>query len=205
VRVYARSGARLDHASFLEAIKTGKTFVTNGPLLGIGVRTVRRSDGQTVGNRWHGIGDELALPEGKHTIQVQVTLRSNTPVDHLELIRNGKVIASVPLRGDRTRADTLLTVAVQESGWYVVRAYADHPRLPILDLYPFASTSAFYVTVGGKPVRSSEDAAYFVAWIDRVREEVEKYEGWNTAEEKKEALGAIARAREEFVSRSGGA
>ena len=208
VRVYARSGLRLDHASFLAAIKGGKTFVTNGPLLGIGVkadsrtvgRTDSRSEGQTVGG-WYGIGDEISLPAGQHTLQVQVTLRSNTPVDHLELVRNGKVVASVPLRGNRTRADTLLTVPVEESGWYLVRTYADHPKAPILDLYPFASTSAFYLTVAGKPVRSREDAEYFLAWIDRVRQEVEQHQAWNSAAEREEVLRVIAQARAEFEKR----
>jgi hypothetical protein len=141
------------------------------------------------------------LPAGKHVIQVQVTLRSNTPVDHLELIRNGKAIASIPLRGDRTRADTMLTVPVEESGWYVVRTYADHPKAPILDLYPFASTSAFYVTVGGKPVRSREDAEYFLAWIDRVRQEVEQDQAWNTPAEREDVLRVIAQARAAFEAR----
>jgi hypothetical protein len=97
VRVYARSGPTLDHRSFLAAIKAGRTFVTNAPLLGVGVKS---------GDTWYGIGDEITLPAGRHQLQIQVTLTSNTPVDHLELIRNGKVAASIPLHGDRTAADT---------------------------------------------------------------------------------------------------
>jgi hypothetical protein len=75
----------------------------------------------------------------------------------------------------------------------------------VLDLYPFASTSAFYVTVGGQPVRSREDADYFVTWIDRVREEVEKNTGWNTGSEREGVMRNIQRARDEFVRRRGAA
>ncbi|HEX9164554.1 MAG TPA: CehA/McbA family metallohydrolase [Gemmatimonadales bacterium] len=200
VRVYARSGPALEHRSWLEAIRAGRTIVTNGPLLGLGVRVDGQAGGRADG-QWLGIGDDITLPAGSHTLRFQLTLRSNLPVNHLELVRNGKVLADVPLRGERTRADTALTLPVTGSGWYILRAYADRPATPILDLYPFASTSPVYVTVGGQPVRSREDAEYFVTWIDRVKEEVERHEGWNTAAERDSVLATVARARAEFEKR----
>jgi hypothetical protein len=127
-------------------------------------------------------------------------MRSNVPQDHLELISNGKVVASIALAGDRTRADTTLTVTASSSAWFVLRTWSDKPRLPVLDLYPFASTSPFYVTVDNRPVRSKEDSDYFVTWIDRVREEVEKHTGWNTADEKAAVMQRIEKARQVFVS-----
>jgi hypothetical protein len=200
VRVYARSGPVLEHGSWLEAIRAGRTFVTNGPLLGLGARVDRPADGQSDG-RWYGIGDEISLPVGTHRLRFQLTLRSNLPVDHLELVRNGKVVENLPLPGERTRADTAITVPVTESGWYILRAYADRPVTPILDLYPFASTSPVYVTVGGQPVRSREDAEYFLTWIDRVKEEAGRHEGWNTSAERDSVFATITRARAEFEKR----
>ncbi|HEX9755429.1 MAG TPA: CehA/McbA family metallohydrolase [Gemmatimonadales bacterium] len=200
VRVYARVGPRLEHRGFLEAIKAGRTFVTNGPLLGLGVRTAGRQDGKTA-DEWSGIGDEIRLPAGRHMLQVVVTLRSNVPVDHLELVRNGRVAVSVPLRGERTAADTLLTLPVDSSGWYIVRAWSERPRLPVLDLYPFASTSPFYVMVGDQPIRSREEADYFLTWISRVRDEVERHTGWNTPAEREGVLTMLDRASSEFQAR----
>jgi hypothetical protein len=95
----------------------------------------------------------------------------------------------------------MVTLPVDASGWYVLRAYAGRPRLPVLDLYPFASTSPFYVTVGGQPIRSREDAEYFLTWIGRVREEVEKHTGWNTPAEREQVLRTIGEARAEFERR----
>lgn len=200
VRVYARSGPALEHRSWLEAIRSGRTFVTNGPLLGLGVRVDGQSGGRADGP-WRGIGDDISLPQGAHRLRFQLTLRSNLPVDHLELVRNGKVVGDIPLPGERTRADTAITVPVTESGWYVLRAYADRPATPILDLYPFASTSPVYVTVGGQPVRSREDAEYFLTWIDRIKEEAGRHEGWNTPAERDSVFATIARARAEFERR----
>jgi len=155
VRVFVRSGAVLDHRRWLEGLKAGRTFVTNAPLLEFSL--ARRA-----------VGDEIQLSPGTHRLTARVELRSNVPIDHLEIVGNGKVVATVPLRGDRTRARDSVSIAVTASGWYVLRAYADRAELPVLDLYPFASTSPIYVRVGDAPVRSPEDAAFFVRWIDRL-------------------------------------
>jgi hypothetical protein len=57
------------------------------------------------------------------------------------------------------------------------------------------------VTVGGQPVRSREDAEYFLTWIDRVKEETGRHEGWNTPAERDSVFATIARARAEFEKR----
>jgi TolB protein len=121
------------------------------------------------------------------------------PVDHLQVIGNGRVVAEVPLTGDRTRAEASLTLPAEGSGWYVLRAFSERPRLPVLDLYPFASTSPVYVRVGDQAVRSAEDAAWFVRWVDRVIAAAGAHTGWNTPAEREAALAELARAREVYV------
>jgi TolB protein len=195
-RVYVTSGPRLELASFLEGVKAGRTFATNGPLLDLAVRP-------SPSGRWSGPGDELRLPGGARELEARVSLRSIVPVDHLEVVANGRVAATVPLVGDRTEASTTVRLPVRGSLWLVLRAYADRARHPVLDNYPFATTSPVYVTVDGAPVRSAEDASYFIAWIDRVREAAAAHPGWNTEVEKAEALEMLGRARAEFQKRSG--
>jgi hypothetical protein len=90
---------------------------------------------------------------------------------------------------------------VDRSGWYVVRAYADRAELPVLDLYPFASTSPIYVTVGNQPVRSREDAAFFVRWIERIEAETQASTAWNAPAEQAGVLRALADARTVFGNR----
>src|SRR4051812_33196941 len=135
-RVYARTGAgvALDHRRWLGAIKAGRTFVTNAPVLEF-----------TLAGRE--IGDEIRL-ERRQDLRARVRLASPVPVDHLEIVGNGPVVASISLSGDHMSADTTVTVRADGSGWYVLRAWSDRPRLPVLDLYPFASTSPIYVQIG---------------------------------------------------------
>src|SRR2546426_1467413 len=68
-------------------------------------------------------------------------------------------------------------------------------RSPVLDIYPFASTSPIYVTVGREPVRSTEDAAFFVRWIDRLMVAAGAHTGWNTPQERDAVLKQFADAR----------
>ena len=189
VRVFVHSGLRLDHRSWLAGLRAGRTMVTNGPLLEFSLAT-------------HGIGDEIRLAAGSHRLVASVRLRSNIPVDHLEIIGNGKVAATIPLRGNRMAASDTVSVAVSASGWYVLRAYSDRSEMPVLDLYPFASTSPIYVTVGDQPVRSAEDAAFFVRWIERTEQATSASAAWNATAEQDTVLRMLTAARAVFSARA---
>ena len=185
VRVFVQSGAKLDHRIWLAGLKGGRTFVTNAPLLEFSLAG-------------HAIGDEIRLAPGNHRLTARVALRSNVPVDHLEIIGNGKVVATIPLRSDGTTARDTVSIPVTGSGWYVLRAYNTRATLPVLDLYPFASTSPIYVRVGDDPVRSREDAAFFARWIERLERFARASPMWTTPDEQAAVLRTFASARSVF-------
>jgi Tol biopolymer transport system component len=188
-RVYVRSGAPLEHRRWLAALKAGRSFATNGPLLGLTV------DGRE-------IGSEIALPAGGGEVTAAVRLRSNVPVDRLELVRNGRVVREIPVNRDRRSATATVRVPVDRSGWLLLRARGDRPAYPTLDVFPYATTSPVYLTVGGEAARSADDARYFIAWIDRMRASVEAHREWNSPAEREETLEMLARARGEYERRS---
>jgi len=187
-RVFARAGAKLDYDAWIAAIKAGRTFATNGPLVTF------RVDG-------HEAGDEIRLPAGSHALTATVSLRSLVPVEKLEVVGRGGVAATIPLERGGTRADATISLPAERSGWYTLRAWSPSAVEPVLDIYPFATTSPIYVTVDGKPVRSAEDARYFEAWIDRVRAAAAAHAGWNDSAEKDGVLGRLDAAKAEFVRR----
>ncbi len=191
VRVFVRSGPRLERRSWMAGLQAGRTFVTNAPLLQF-----------TLGGRE--IGDEIRLPAGGR-LTARVGLRSSVPIDHLEVVGNGRVVATIPLRGDRTTASDTVSIPVTRSGWYVLRAWSDRPALPILDLYPFGSTSPIYVQVGREPVRSRQDAEFFVRWIDRLDQAAQAHEAWNTPEEREHVLQLLAQGRRVYAERAAAA
>lgn len=187
-RVYVHSDRPLEHRRWLSGLKAGRSFATNGPLLEMTVEGI-------------GLGGEVRLPAGRD-VAVSIRLRSNVPVDRLELVQNGRVVHQIPLAADRRSATTTVQVPVDRSGWLLLRARGDKPAYPTLDVYPYATTSPVYLTVGGRPTRSAGDARFFMSWIDRMRASVETHRDWNTDAERQETLDMLAQARAEYERRS---
>jgi TolB protein len=187
-RVFVKTGGALDHAAWLAGLKAGHTFATNGPLLSF-----------TLGGKEP--GDEIGVASPTE-LEAKVDLRSVVPVDHLEIVGNGEVVASFPLAGDRTAARATRRLKVPRSGWYTLRAYAERSRHPVLDIYPFATTSPVYVTVRSAPVRSKADADYFLAWIDRLEAAARAHTGWNGEEEKIAVLDSLGKAKDVYRDRA---
>jgi TolB protein len=187
-RVYVHTGAPLSQRRLLDSLRAGRSFATNGPLLELSVNGAV-------------LGDEVRLPAAGDEVAARVRLRSNVPVDHLELVVNGEV-QEIPLAGDQRSADTIVRVPIERSGWVLLRARTDRAVYPVLDLYPYATTSPVYVTVGARPARSKADAEYFLAWIDRLRAAAEASQDWNTADERRAVLDTLAKARAEFERRA---
>jgi TolB protein len=184
---------------WLDALMRGRTFATNGPLLDFSL------GGQEIGGE---------LNFGKPTpIPFRAKLRSIVPIDHLEVVCNGHVAATLHPRSreERERAgmnaaalvfteddEESGTIQLKESGWCVLRASSDKAEHPVLDNYVYATTSPIYVTIAGKKPRSPEDAKYFAAWIDRVTETTAQYPDWNSTVEKQSVLKRLEEAKAVF-------
>jgi TolB protein len=185
-RIYAEVPAGpLTIAPWLAAIKVGRTLATNGPLLRFSL------GGQA-------IGGEVRL-EKKQDVQFSAEMFSMVPVDHLQIVCNGKVARELAMDRYRTSAHVDASIPLSASGWCVLRAFSDKAEYPILDLYPYATTSPVYISVAGAPVRNAADAAYFVAWIDRLITATQSNTSWNTESEKRSVLGTLQRAREMYT------
>ena len=187
-RVYARvTGQDLDPQRWMAALKAGRSFATNGPLLGL-----------TLGGA--AIGDELQFDGAQQAVKFSVRLRSIVPVEHLELVCNGQVIRSfIAAHRSLDHGEFTGSVALKDSGWCVARASTDAGRYPVLDTYVYATTSPIYVTLAGAKPHSTADARYFAAWVDRLTETTTAYPDWNNAAEKRSVLERLALAKAIFV------
>jgi len=182
-RVYAEvPNGPLNIESWLSSLKQGHTFATNGPLLGF-----------ILGSQQ--VGGELHLPPGETKVKFSGWLRSIVPVDHLEVICNGRVVRELKLNDDRESADIEDTIPLSQSGWCLLRAWSERAEHPVLDAYPYATTSPIYVTVAGSVAKPIEDAAYFIAWIDRMIQNAKSNPDWNTEAEKISVLNLLEQAR----------
>lgn len=173
--------------AWLDGLKAGRTFATNGPLLG-----------WTLAGKGPGEEAKFASPG---EVPFTARLRSLVPIDRLEVVCDGRVIRSL-IDGPVTDVTVSATLQVEQSGWCLLRAEAKGVTYPLQDNYVYATTTPVYLEVAGQPARSAGDARYFLAWIDRVREATRAYPDWRSAAEKQavldrlEAAAAIFRARQ---------
>jgi Tol biopolymer transport system component len=153
-RTYAKLDGPLSVPSWLAAVKAGRTFATNGPLVQL-----------VVGGR--GPGEELRL-DGADPVRVRASVRSIAPIDRLEIVVNGRVAASAAATAAApTSAELDDVVPMPEGGWIAARAIGPSSRY-IADSYAFAHTTPVYVVRGGRSFVSAEDAAFLSAVVDAI-------------------------------------
>jgi TolB protein len=173
---------------WLDALHAGRTIATNGPLLGLTV------EGQPPGS-------EIKVNVSGTKLRYTGFLRSLVPVDHLELVVNGKVARSIKLDRTRSQANFEGTIEVPENGWLLLRAWNDTASPLIFDLYPYATTNAFFFKREGSTTHCGQDADYFLAWLDRLESAAASHESYNTKTERDATLEEIRTARRIFTER----
>lgn len=158
-RVYAKLAppSPLTVENWLKALKAGRTFVTNRPLLFVTV------DGREAGS-------ELALKSGT-PLNVDIHAVSATPISRIDILHQGRVLKQIDVNPSATDIRRTERITVPKSGWLAVRCLgrSDNPNLS--PMFAFAHTSPFYVIVDGQPIRSPEDARYihdqFKGFVER--------------------------------------
>jgi TolB protein len=166
------------------AIKAGRGFVSNGPLLGLLI------DGKKPGESTHAASS---------TNKFKVAMRSIVPVDHLELVVTGEVVHELELGADRTTFDGEGTITLPPGGWVLLRAWNDGAHPDILDIYPYATTNPVWIE--GEVVPDARDADYFVAWLDRTIAAADARTDWNNADEERETLDYLRAARAIYAAK----
>lgn len=187
-RVFLDTNGDKSPAALLAALKQGRTFASNGPLLGLEIEG--KHPGDTI------------VKEKPGQLSYRLAMRSPVPIEHLELVENGTVVKSFALRGDRRKLDSAGQIPVAHSGWLVLRAWNDGADPHTLDIYPYATTSPLYLEMPGAMPPDPEDAAYFVQWIDRVIADASGRKDYRNEQEREAILAYLQKARDKFASRA---
>lgn len=108
-RAYVRVPFNSDYATFLEAWRAGKNFVTNGPML-----FLRTADGLQP-------GDSLAGSGKSHKIQLEVNVFSDSPLSSVEIVMNGKVVKRFPLKAGQKEFYGKVSFTIDKSVWICAR------------------------------------------------------------------------------------
>src|SRR5262249_7915855 len=121
---------------------------------------------------------------------------SQYPLDRIEVIHNGKVVAEAKAAGDRLSAEVEQVADVGRSGWLALRAsgppHRDQPGGSV-----FRHTSPVYLEAAGRRVVAREDAAYFLAWVDRLAGDIRR-RGRVPSRSRAHVASQLAAAREVY-------
>jgi hypothetical protein len=148
-RVYVHTAAPLTYDAWWKGLKEGRSFVTNGPLLLV------TANGALPGH-------VFSVPAGE-SLRVALDARviTDTPIRNVELVRDGRVVATASFDPASGRADFEPQTFAQ-NGWFLIRAVTNKA-----DTFRFASTGPYYVEVKGRPQRISRNAAkFFITWVE---------------------------------------
>jgi hypothetical protein len=176
-RVYVYLGKEaLTYDNFMRALKEGRSFSTNGPIIDFKLNGVV------------GPGSRSAL-RPKQSAQVEGVVLSRKGLDRVELIVNGRVWHGYsPEGGKEFRFREELRPDV--SSWIAVRAFER-----VEGTVSFAHTSPAYILLDNRPVRSPDDARALMTKIDQLIRYTETRGVFPQAAEKSETLSLYRQAR----------
>jgi hypothetical protein len=147
-RVYAQLDGAFSVESLLRAMKDGRSFATNGPMVFLTV------DGQRPGATL-----DFAAPA---KVRVKVEVLSVGIVDRVEIVRNGVVVKHAAAGGSQRRYRLDAAIEAPQSGWIAARVFERSGVSP-----KFAQTSPVYLRVAGSSAIVPESAQYFERWLER--------------------------------------
>jgi hypothetical protein len=151
-RAYAYIGQdEFNFANWAKAVRRGNTFMTTGPLL------LFHADGQSP-------GAEILLGAGGGSLEVQAQARSYVPFHRIEIIMNGRVVASREEPEGSQNMTLNETVRVSGSCWLAARCASRVERTQSLRVA--AHTSPVYVRARGEELFSLPVAAYLLTLIE---------------------------------------
>ena len=149
-----------------------------------------------------GPGEEIRAGKGTapYKVKVKAHSRSRMPYKTLEIIHNGKVVASASPSGEHFEAALDAEVELDRSGWIAARCYGREMlpyggppghwfRMPV-----FAHTNPVYVTLDGRPIDPGNAPELFLEQIEYTREYVMHEGRYPSDEARQRALDQIEQA-----------
>jgi hypothetical protein len=186
VRTYARlePGQELSYGAWIEAVRAGRTFVTNGPLLTLTV------DGQ-------GPGAVLTADSPGRKVRVRAEVSSTVPVDQLELLANGGIIATKEASGNRLAAVVETDFLMKASGWLAARCWSrERMAGGATGQCVYAQTSPVYFQVEGRAARpDAGTVGPLLAVLDRTLGWVANEARCENEHQREHLLGTLQTAR----------
>jgi hypothetical protein len=185
VRTYVRVPAPLTYERWLAGIRAGRTLVTSGPLLEL-TALGRES------------GDVLTLTAGAK-LDVEARVRSLQPVEWLEIVAGGRVVARLENPQGERQLELTVVVPIEQGTWIAARAHGG-ARVAGQNGPQQAHTSPIYVEVDGRPTRSRADAEVLAGWCDDAIDWAKTRALFHSEAQRREVVALFEQAKQVYVA-----
>jgi hypothetical protein len=177
-RVYVKPTKAFSYAAWFEALKQGRSFATNGPMLFLKVNGA-------------GVGSTLKLGARRRvSVSVDVEAATMRPLDRVEVLFKGRIVHTSRAPGPSGQWRVRFSSDLEESGWFVARCF-ERAGATIR----FAHTSPIYVRFDGDTGVVAQDAQFFLKWIDREIAFYRAEPGFREASHREEIIALFQKAK----------
>ena len=182
-RTYVRLPEGAGPADWPRALRTGRSFSTNGPLLELDL------DG-------HGMGDEIER-SGPAVLPVRARAVSAVPMERLMVLVNGEVWREVtgdpaadPVAGSPFELEIAGELELTDSAWIAVRA--EGPRsVWTTDSSLFAHSTPVYVLIDGRDIVVEADRLYLETMIEDFGAAMARRDDWLNEAQRELVLAGV--------------
>ena len=140
-RTYAklRKDQEFTYDNWCKSVVEGRTFLSGGPIITLSVEGAE-------------IGDVINI-SGPGIVEIEASAESMIPIERLEIVQAGRVIASTEVKGGTRRLEIKEKLKIDRNTWIAARCggknYFGSEHLDIWNRGVFAHTSPIYVACGG--------------------------------------------------------
>lgn len=182
-RVYVNVRGEFTYDSWVEGLRAGRTFITNGPLVSLKVNEAEP-------------GGRLRL-ERPGKVRVVADVLSRLPFERIEIVQDGEVVAEQSaVRGRSARLERELDVV--QGGWLAARVVSkakSHGGATV-----FAHTSPIYVRVADTPHRLARAAGRFIDDIEESIRYIRANYRFSSDADRAIAIGRFEKARQNYAA-----
>ncbi len=158
-RIYAYAPSANDPgrraAAWWQAVRSGQSFVTNGPLLRATI------NGEVPGKVFTAAAGESIESD------IALTLTVSDPVEYLEVVFNGATLYRARLDEYARQGGKIPVQTIRESGWLMIRVVTERD-----ETYRLATTAPYYFEFGGQPRVSAAAVSYFQDWLEKSAQQI---------------------------------
>ena len=178
-RHYVHLEGETTYGNWLDGLKSGTGFITNGPMLSFKV------DGLSAG--------EVLPFQGENTVHIKLEARSLYPFGRVEIVVNGKVVAWEILPDyytprDIYSVDVDAEVTLSESAWIAGRVTSQNtPGILPRGLTVFAHSNPVYFLQNGESIHVEKSVTYLKTYQKAVRNWINLFSDFKSEAERVEA------------------